>query len=387
MQDPGVQMNAEETIRRGFSTKTDPSDAIDEIHAGVFQPDAKLVAFFCSPSYDPNAIASRVRERFGEGNVIGCTTAGEIGAGGYLEKSVSAFSLAGPSFEVVTGRIDRLQQFDMPAGHKLTREMLNQLRASGVNPAPNNTFGFLLIDGLSIREENVTSALYGALDDISLFGGSAGDALRFERTLLYHGGEFRTDCALFTLLHTSRPFTVFKTQHFVESGDKLVITEADPSKRLVMEINGDLAANEYAETIGMTADQLGPDVFAAHPVVLSIGGNAYVRSIQKANEDGSLSFYCAIDEGIVLTVARGKDMVNNLRGALEEAERKVGKPSLIIGCDCVLRNLELDQKKLKQSVGDLLRSYNVVGFSTYGEQFNAMHVNQTFTGVALGAER
>ena len=28
---------------------------------------------------------------------------------------------------------------------------------------------------------------------------------------------------------------------------------------------------------------------------------------------------------------------------------------------------------------------NVIGFATYGEQFNAMHVNQTFTGVAIGA--
>ena len=27
---------------------------------------------------------------------------------------------------------------------------------------------------------------------------------------------------------------------------------------------------------------------------------------------------------------------------------------------------------------------NVVGFGTFGEQFQAMHVNQTFTGVAIG---
>ena len=26
----------------------------------------------------------------------------------------------------------------------------------------------------------------------------------------------------------------------------------------------------------------------------------------------------------------------------------------------------------------------MVGFSTYGEQFGAMHVNQTFTGIAIG---
>jgi len=26
----------------------------------------------------------------------------------------------------------------------------------------------------------------------------------------------------------------------------------------------------------------------------------------------------------------------------------------------------------------------VIGFNTYGEQFNGMHINQTFTGVAIG---
>jgi signal transduction histidine kinase len=29
----------------------------------------------------------------------------------------------------------------------------------------------------------------------------------------------------------------------------------------------------------------------------------------------------------------------------------------------------------------------VIGFATYGEQYNAMHVNQTFTGVAIGQPR
>ena len=32
----------------------------------------------------------------------------------------------------------------------------------------------------------------------------------------------------------------------------------------------------------------------------------------------------------------------------------------------------------------LLAANAVVGFSTYGEQYQAMHVNQTFTGIAIG---
>jgi hypothetical protein len=33
----------------------------------------------------------------------------------------------------------------------------------------------------------------------------------------------------------------------------------------------------------------------------------------------------------------------------------------------------------------LYQKHRVVGFHTYGEQLNAMHLNQTLTGVAFGA--
>jgi hypothetical protein len=41
----------------------------------------------------------------------------------------------------------------------------------------------------------------------------------------------------------------------------------------------------------------------------------------------------------------------------------------------------------KQAIGRLFADNNVVGFSTYGEQFVGVHVNQTFTGVAVGRKR
>lgn len=373
-----------EGIRNGFSTNSSAQEAIDEIWEQTTQPDAKLTVLYCSPSYDLTALARRVRERFADSTVIGCTTAGEFGPGGYLDQSISAFSIGGPTFEAVTGTLDDLQRFDIPEGHGLTRKLLQELRAKGVQPSSRNTFGYLLIDGLSIREEIVASALHGSMNDIPLFGGSAGDRLRFEKTMLFSNGEFLSDRAILSLVTTTRPFEVFKKQHFVESSVQLVITEADPARRLVTEINGEVACREYADAIGKDVQELGPDVFAAHPLVLSISGNSYVRSIQKVNEDGSLSFYCAIDEGIVLRVAEGKDIFNHLREALEDIRRSIGEPALIIGCDCVLRHLEYEQAGLKEAVGNLLRAYHVVGFSTYGEQFNAMHVNQTFTGVAIG---
>jgi hypothetical protein len=33
----------------------------------------------------------------------------------------------------------------------------------------------------------------------------------------------------------------------------------------------------------------------------------------------------------------------------------------------------------------IYKRHKIVGFHTYGEQYNAMHLNQTLTGIAFGA--
>ena len=105
----------------------------------------------------------------------------------------------------------------------------------------------------------------------------------------------------------------------------------------------------------------------------------------RANADGSLTFFCAIDRGIVFKVARGEDLLANLDAALADAMAKVGEPDLILGCDCILRLLECRERGITAEVGERLARSRVVGFSTYGEQYRGMHINQTFTGIAFGA--
>jgi len=187
------------------------------------------------------------------------------------------------------------------------------------------------------------------------------------------------------LVETSQATMVFKTQHFESTHQKMVVTAADTRSRTVYEINGEPAAQEYARMVGVGGiAALDPTVFATHPVVVRIGGGDYVRSIQKVGERDSLIFYCAIDEGLVLTLARGTNMVQDLDNLFADVNAKVGPPQLIIGCDCILRNLEIRREQHLERISEMMTRHNVVGFSTYGEQFNSMHVNQTFTGVAIG---
>jgi hypothetical protein len=373
-------------VKQGASRSQDARVAARELHAAIGDSEAKLIIFYCSPAYDLDALGAALCELFGaDAPLIGCTTAGEITPLGYLEGSLTGVSLGGPGFRAATTQVNDLRNFEFARGDAAAQAVLEELRGCGVVPSGERCFGFLLADGLSMQEEPLVSAIYRNLGDIQLFGGSAGDGTRFAKTSLYYRGRFSTDCALFTLVCTDYPFRVFKTEHFLPSEDKMVVTGADPAHRIVTEINGEPAGREYARLVGLEVDKLTPLIFAAYPVVVKVGGSTFVRSIQKVNDDESLTFFCAIDEGIVLTVAKGVDLFENLEAAFTQVRREIGEPTVVLGCDCILRFIETGQRGLRERVGELFAKNRVIGFSTYGEQFNAMHVNQTFTGVAIGS--
>lgn len=372
-------------IRVAHSSSTNAREAAREFHASVTQPDMALVLFFCSSEYDLDALGAEINLLFAGVPTIGCTTAGEIGPEGYGEHSVTGVSLSQKVCAAVVGHIDALQTIDMSGSQAFGRGLTQELRDKAPDANEQNSFALLLIDGLSMREEPVSRLLQIALGEFPLVGGSAGDGLRFRRAAVYADGAFRSDRAALALVASHLPMRLFKTQHFVPTDNRLVITEADPAQRVVKEINGLPAAEEYARILGVTVSDLSSKLFAAAPVVVLIDGNNYVRSIQKVNPDGSLTFYCAIEEGVVLRVARGVDLVDNLEHAFSEIRSEIGPPELVLGCDCILRRLEIAQNGLESRVADIFRLNNAVGFSTYGEQFRGVHVNQTLTGVALGA--
>jgi hypothetical protein len=371
------------SIRRAYSMAGDARTAVRELAAGLRQPRTSLVAFFCSPSYDLDLIASEVAERFSGADVIGCTTAGEITPIGYLDGSVTGFSLSAEFCSVVTEFIPNISELQVSEGSEVYERLAEALVRRGHAIDPADTFCLMLIDGLCGNEETVLAALHRRLGAVPMLGGSAGDGLSFGRTYVYHEGRFHRDAALVTLFKLNGTFRTFKHQHFTSTETRMVVTGADPARRVVTEINAEPAGAEYARIIGLPYGELTPMIFAEFPVMVRVGGDYYVRSIQQINDDASLSFYCAIDEGVVLTLARREDLVGKLSECFGKLRREIGRPQLVIGFDCVLRNLEAEARQQRQLVSRLFSENNVVGFGTYGEQFAGMHLNHTFTGVAI----
>jgi hypothetical protein len=377
-------MDQECAVLQAQSLAIDARTAVTEFRAAVDQPDMTLVAFFCSADYDLEVLAQEMARLFVGVDVVGCTTAGEIGPQGGSEHSLVGVSFGSSNFATASGGIDHLHEFDDDEAAALAQGLMQRLERVAAATA-DNTFGVLLIDGLSVREEPLTRALQQALGHIPLVGGSAGDGLRFATSYVYYDGAFHTDAAVLVLVSTSLPFETMKIQHFVPTDDRLVVTKADAERRIVTEIDGEPASQAYARLAGVDIDILDPLRFAAQPMVVMIGGTNYVRSIQKANPDGSLTFFCAIEEGVVLRAAIGVDLLESLNRGFAELHEKIGDPQLIIAFDCILRKLETVQCAINDRVSEVYQRNNVVGFNSYGEQYHGVHVNQTLTGIAIGS--
>lgn len=361
-------------------------NAVAELKAGLDGDFQHMIAFF-SVDYDAGELAAALDDAFPGIAISGCSTSGAIGPGGLIENGVLLIAFPREGFRIHTGVIEDVGASGVERASEIVRGLKARIGAHGDGSLAERVFGVMLVDGLSNAEETLVAAVHWAFGDMQLIGGSAGDSLAFRQTSLIHGGRVLKRSAILMMVESDYPFRIFKTSNFEPTQIKLVVTAADTETRTVHELNAEPAAREYAAAIGLMPDDLGPFSFASYPLVVKVGGDYYCRSIRNMNPDGSLSFFCAIDEGLVFTVARPKDMLQSTERTLEDLDRRLGGLDLVLGFDCVLRRLDAENRQVRRQMEDLYRSYRVVGFHTYGEQHNSMHLNQTLTGVAFGSRR
>jgi hypothetical protein len=368
---------ADPVMPRAHVEARDP-EALAKLARGLGPGPFAAVILFVSPLADREDLEAALPEAFPGVMVIGCTTAGEISPDGYAEGEIVAVGLPAGVFAVDCLGIDLAALDGQELIGRLIRARAGLARR---HSAWEDEFAFLMVDGLSIREDELTAALGPGLGPVPLFGGSAGDGTRFGATFVLQDGGFRQGWAVLMLVRTACTVKVFSLNHLVPTDRRMVVTGADPARRVVHQINAEPAAQEYARLLGKDPAQLTTFTFAAHPVVVRIGGSHHVRAIQRMAENGDLVFFSAIDEGLVLTLAEPLDMAVHLEAALSGLS--VGERPAILACDCILRRIAAEEGQRFGAVSALLQAHGVVGFSTYGEQLNSMHVNQTMTGVAI----
>jgi len=366
------------------SKSIDALKASQEIQQQLNHPDIDFVLFYCSAIYQLDELATAMTQCFKNIDIVGCTTAGEITREGCEQKSIVAIGFSGKYFSISAKPVESMGEFDIVDAQNTMNELTEQCRLKELAPIHENSFLLTLLDGLSTKEEQFLQTLNSATCGIPHFGGSAGDDVNLANTHVFYQNKFHQQAAIVILVNTQCAFEVFNCNHIKCPTEKLVVTEADVENRTVYELNAMPAAIEYAKLLNMDMKDLTPEVFSLHPLAVKVGGQYYIRSIQKVNvDDLSLTFYCAIDVGIVLTAVDMEDIFSSLNNKLENITQRLGESELVLACDCFLRRIEIEQKDLSEQAKNLYEKYNIAGFNSYGEHINGIHLNQTFAGVFI----
>lgn len=371
-------------VRVASSNARDPVLAATNLASQISHEHLGCVLFFCSAEYDLERLGIALEHAFQDVRVCGCTSAGEITPEGYGRGCITAIGFDRRYFSIDCVLIEELERFTLHHAQEVIENLLATCRDAHLAPVKGNTFAITLLDGLSSREELVLATLNAALGSIPQFGGSAGDDERLANTHVFFDGRFHTGAATVMLVNTPLDFRVFSTHHMVAGSEKLVVTRTNAESRTVYELNAEPAAEAYARAVGVDVSELDRKVFALRPVGVRVGGHYFVRSVQRVNPDKSMTFYCAVETGIVMTAMTPGSLKDSVRTQIEAAERVVGPPLVTIGCDCFLRRLEAELTGVVDDMSAFLQQHRVIGFNTYGEQFDGMHINQTFTGVVIG---
>jgi hypothetical protein len=385
--------------RRSILASAAPAGAVRVAAAGSGHPDpavalaevaqqldaaigpAQLYLVFVAVPYPLESLSRALTARWA-GRVAACTSAGNLGGGSMYTDRLWVVALAGDPMEVLSIPIGPLDE--LPARlPKVEIQVRHWRRRTGAL----NQFGLLMVDGLSRREELLADTLATMLDDIPLVGGSAGDDQELTHTAVFAGDRLVANHAVLTLVALAAPFSLFAVQHYLPGEHALVITDAAPDDRLVRTINGVPAAAALAQALGIPTAELTADLVGSHPLILRSAGEDWVRAVSRVLDDGSLEFFGAIRTGAVLRVGRAHQAAATLRGTFDALSESLGGLSGVLAFDCVLRRLEFERTGQREEIEDVLRDFEVSGFSTYGEQFNGLHLNQTMVGVAFGVGR
>ncbi len=294
-------------------------------------------------------------------NVILCSTSGEFSPKGYNDNIITGFSY--------TSEIAETVEILYPPAKSL--QPLQRAYEKVKNNS--NAFALLLCDGLSAMEESIITTFYFTNSKFKLIGGSAGDNLKFQKTLIYIGQKKVHSAAIFFDIKTQTQ--LIKENIYIPSGKKLLVTDADPIRRTVKTFNNNPAALEYAKALDIRESDL-PKYFMNNPLGKFSKRDIYIASPMKVNQDKSITFYCQIIPNTFVEILEPADCSQVIKNSIASASFK---PSFVLSINCILRSLMFLDKNLWESISLSLLSLckNQTGFISYGEQYYQNHLNQT----------
>lgn len=366
-------------VRSAYSAHPTTSAAADALCEQLSGSEPAVIVFFHSTNHEGGTVSAALRARFPEAQILGCSSCGEFSDLGYGSGGVSAVALSSAKIAKAATAMFSVEgdlEANVQGAMKELAGTFGELRALD----PSTHVGLILVDGALMQEEKVNEALGNACPLLTFVGGSAGDDLKFEKTLVHDATQSKAGHAVVVLMRINGPFHILKTSNYAPTEKMYKVTRADPARRRVAELDGRPAVQVYAEAIGVPPAQLDMATMLLNPFGMVIEGKPWLRTVL-GTEGDELILVCGVEEGLELCLVQNQEIVEETRRGLQEASEKLGAPATGgVLFNCAARKLEVEIKGVEQPYYAVFKDFPVAGLHTHGESWIG-HMNQTLTGL------
>ncbi|WP_294372877.1 FIST signal transduction protein [uncultured Clostridium sp.] len=361
-------------------------DEVRKIAKEAHMDKVSFVLFFVSEKFDFNMVSKVINEEYPNLPVVGAISQGEINNLGYTDSTITINTIYGDDFVVKPVRLTRLTEKAMVYKRRI-RRALGELGIDwDKDGAENKYFAISLIDFSSAQEESLMTMITNTLNNRywKLAGGSVGD-INTGKSAVSINGDILYDAGALILVRTNKKVIVRHENIYKPVGNLHRVTSASIADRKGISADGIPFAELYAKECNVPVNRLNSNLFSEKPIGRVVGDNSYIASPISANNDGSINFYTRVMTGSPFHFMEADNIIECTKNTADLIKNSMKKPELIIGFNCILRYLKMQEEKVQKEVYSILNDVApYCGFTTLGEQIDKNQVNQTLTYIVVG---
>jgi hypothetical protein len=374
------------------TTARDPGVAADELIAKLGGVTPKLLMVYASSDRDQQALNTALRERLpSTTRILGATTGGEIDREGMHQGSVVVAALTG-DFDVGFGLGRGLSKDAALAGETAIQSAAQQIGARADELGSKKYVAIVIDDAFRYKKEELLLGVMSMNQALVAVGGGAASSEVVEgggTAYVHVDGEVATDAVAVALFRTDAPWAALRSHWYIPTGQTVRITKIDETAKRAIEIDGQPAAQRYAELLGVSVDDLEfgkPNGFAARPTALRVGREYFIRAPWKPLPDGSILFANMLEQGVELEIVKRTDAAESMRRFLEvEVPARVPSPRAMLLFHCSGRAYYAATTGQLPALSETFRSAPpCAGMNVQFEIYCGFHINTTLTSLVFG---
>jgi len=376
----------------GHSEDVDSKDAIEEILEQCQKDLGALTAqagiLYSSIDQEHEVLLNAINQAHPNIELIGCSSDGEISSVlGFTEDSVTLILFCSDEIDIKSGVVDVLSDdFEQKVSDAIkttTQRSEKENRLCIINPSGLTASGVIVLEEF---KKNL-----GEL--FPIFGGSAADQWKFEKTYQFHKNTVLTDAIPFLIFSGPLIFGSGVKSGWSPIGEPGIITQVD--KNILYKIDDKTAIEFFEQYLGENITNPGE-----YPLAIFENEESdefYLRAAIALNqEDGSAVFAgdIPINKKTQITLANINQILAASKDSVNQSIKtyKGEKPEVALCFSCAGRRQVLGTRVSEeyQLLKELNSEFKVFGFYGFGEiapiskNGPAKFHNETFVSLMLG---